>query len=236
MDPASAAPSAGSAGIPAAPRTPAFSPPSAGRSQTDAPPPAGSSPPHTPRAAPARTVPRLSSLLPLPILPEDLLLPDFCSGATGLSGRFSEGFSLRRSHVHQTRHGIDEDMYTGGNQAPHGVSVASIFLKLAAIHDRAHVNAPVLRVAQGAHDLSRRDRVHLDENRLACLVDRLNDSGQRVAAARKRRRKADLNLPGRCRGRGKLSGQNGGEKQPQTPCQRPVSHVPLFQISFLTSP
>jgi hypothetical protein len=25
-------------------------------------------------------------------------MPDFCSGATGLSGRFSEGFSLRRSH------------------------------------------------------------------------------------------------------------------------------------------
>src|ERR1017187_3274096 len=98
MDPASAAPAAGSAGIPAAPRTPAFSPPSAGRSQTAAPPPAGSSPPHTPRAAPARTVPRLSSLRPLPILAEALLMPDFCSGAAGLSGRFSEGFSLRRSH------------------------------------------------------------------------------------------------------------------------------------------
>src|ERR1017187_1587976 len=87
MDPASAAPVAGSAGIPAAPRTPASSPPSAGRSRTDVPPPAGSSPPHTPRAAPARTVPRLSSLRPLPILAEDLLLPDFCSGPAALSGR-----------------------------------------------------------------------------------------------------------------------------------------------------
>src|SRR5208282_3840116 len=87
MDPASAAPVAGSAGIPAAPRTPASSPPSAGRSRTDVPPPAGSSPPHTPLAAPARTVPRLSSLRPLPILAEDLLLPDFCSGAAALPGR-----------------------------------------------------------------------------------------------------------------------------------------------------
>src|SRR5208282_1107575 len=98
MDPASAAPVAGSAGIPAAPRTPASSPPSAGRSRTDVPPPADSSPPHTPLAAPARTVPRLSSLRPLPILAEDLLLPDFCSGpAARLSGRFIEGFFHRRS-------------------------------------------------------------------------------------------------------------------------------------------
>src|ERR1035437_8113228 len=61
--------------------------PSAGQSQTAAPPPAGSSPLHTPLAAPARTVPRLSSLRPLHILAEDLLLPDFCSGPAGLSGR-----------------------------------------------------------------------------------------------------------------------------------------------------
>src|ERR1039458_6302053 len=87
MDPVSAVPVAGSAGIPAAPRTPASSLPSAGQSQTAAPPPAGSSPLHTPLAAPARTVPRLSSLRPLPILAEDLLMPDFCSGPAGLSGR-----------------------------------------------------------------------------------------------------------------------------------------------------
>jgi hypothetical protein len=31
-------------------------------------------------------------------LAEDLLLPDFCSGAAGLSGRFTEGFFHRRSH------------------------------------------------------------------------------------------------------------------------------------------
>src|ERR1039457_2211495 len=87
MDPVSAVPVAGSAGIPAAPRTPASSLPSAGQSQTAAPPPAGSSPLHTPLAAPARTVPRLSSLRPLPILAEDLLMPDFCPGPAGLSGR-----------------------------------------------------------------------------------------------------------------------------------------------------
>src|SRR5208282_3814805 len=92
MDPASAAPVAGSAGIPAAPRTPASSPPSAARSRTNVPPPAGSSPPHTPLAAPARTVPRLSSLRPLPILAEDLLLPDFCSGAAALPGRFMRDY------------------------------------------------------------------------------------------------------------------------------------------------
>src|SRR5450755_2015333 len=100
MDPASAAPVAGSAGIPGAPRTPASSPPSAGRSQTAAPPPAGSSPPHTPLAALARTVPRLSSLRPLPILAEDLLLPDFRSGAAGLPGRSVRDFlcgALRRA-------------------------------------------------------------------------------------------------------------------------------------------
>src|SRR5271155_1841888 len=99
MDPVSAAPAADSAGIPAAPRTPASSPPFAGRCQTAAPLPAGSAPPHTLLAAPARTVPRLSSLRPLPILAEDLLLPDFCSGAAGLSGRFTEGFFHRRSQL-----------------------------------------------------------------------------------------------------------------------------------------
>src|ERR1035437_4111144 len=77
MDPASAAPEAGSAGIPAAPRTPASSLPFAGRSQIAAPPP----------ATPARTFPRLSPLRPLPILAKDLLLPDFCPGPAGLSGR-----------------------------------------------------------------------------------------------------------------------------------------------------
>src|SRR5271155_744120 len=105
MDPASAAPVVGSAGTPGAPRTPASSPPSAGRSQTAAPPPAGSSPPHTPLAAPARTVPRLSSLRPLPILAEDLLLPEFCSDPAGLPGRSVRDFlsgALRTSRQGKT--------------------------------------------------------------------------------------------------------------------------------------
>src|SRR5271163_4518018 len=106
MDPASAAPVAGSAGIPAAPRTPASSLPSAGRCRTAAPPPAGSSHPHTPLAAPARTVPRLSSLRPLPILAEDLLLPDFRSGSAGLPGR-----SMRD--------------YLSGALTPHEITVAA---------------------------------------------------------------------------------------------------------------
>src|ERR1019366_10820050 len=106
MDPASAAPVAGSAGIPAAPGTPASSPPCAGRSRTDGPPPAASPPPHTPLAAPARTVPRLSPLRPLPILAEDLLLPDFCSGPAGLSGRSMRDYlsgaltKTRPAHYH----------------------------------------------------------------------------------------------------------------------------------------
>src|SRR5271163_5250604 len=62
MDPASAAPVAGPAGIPAAPRTPASSPPSAGLSRSAALPRAGSAPPRKLLAAPARRVPRLSSL------------------------------------------------------------------------------------------------------------------------------------------------------------------------------
>src|SRR5208283_5563984 len=62
MDPASAAPAAGPAGIPAAPRTPASSPPSVGRSRIAALPRAGSAPLHIPLVAPAHTVPRLSSL------------------------------------------------------------------------------------------------------------------------------------------------------------------------------
>jgi hypothetical protein len=37
-------------------------------------------------------------LLPEPIRAKGQLLPDFCSDAIGLSGRFNEGFSRRRLH------------------------------------------------------------------------------------------------------------------------------------------
>jgi len=40
---------------------------------------------------------------PLPLQAKGHLLPDFYSGATGLSGRFTEGFSLRRLHNYQVR-------------------------------------------------------------------------------------------------------------------------------------
>src|SRR5208282_5192127 len=107
MDPASAAPAAGPAGIPAAPRTPASSPPSADRSRIAALLRAGSVPQRKPLAAPAHTVPRLSSLRLQPSSAEGYLVPDFYSGAAGLPGRFTEGFSLRRlhsRHAQSTRH------------------------------------------------------------------------------------------------------------------------------------
>src|ERR1700757_788111 len=98
MDPAWAAPVAGSADILAAPRTPASSPPSAGRSRSVAPLPADDPlyincssylcvqfHPLHPSAHLCRS------------LANGLLLPDFYSGATGLSGCFSEGFCLRCS-------------------------------------------------------------------------------------------------------------------------------------------
>src|SRR5271170_805502 len=96
MPPASAAPAACPADTPAAPRTPASSPPCAGRSRIVAPLPAGSAPPRTPLVALVRIAPRLSSLRLQPSSAEDYLLPDFYSGAAGLSGRFSEGFFHRR--------------------------------------------------------------------------------------------------------------------------------------------
>ena len=40
---------------------------------------------------------------PLPLADKGHLLPVFYSGATGLPGRFSEGFSLRRSQARQPR-------------------------------------------------------------------------------------------------------------------------------------
>src|SRR5271156_1501360 len=99
MHPASVAPAACPADTPAAPKTPASSPPCAGRSRIVAPLPAGSAPPRTPLVAPVRIAPRLSSLRLQPSGAEDYLLPDFYSGAAGLSGRFSEGFFHRRLHI-----------------------------------------------------------------------------------------------------------------------------------------
>src|SRR5271163_376160 len=99
MRPASAAPAADSADIPAAPKTPASSLPSAGRFRTAAPPHAGSVLPHTPPVELARIVPRLSSPALCPSRQKVIycriftpLQPDYPAAST-------EGFSLRRLHI-----------------------------------------------------------------------------------------------------------------------------------------
>ena len=58
----------------------------------------GPVPQRKPLSAPARTVPRLSSLRLRPFSAEGYWLPDFYSGAVRLSGRFTAGFSPRRLH------------------------------------------------------------------------------------------------------------------------------------------
>src|SRR5204862_6794739 len=88
-------PAAGSAGIRAAPKTPASSPPSAGRSRNDARLPAGLPLQSEPQNEPERIDPRSSSPGPCRFTTE-VTCPDFYSGATGRSGRFGEGFLLRR--------------------------------------------------------------------------------------------------------------------------------------------
>src|SRR5271163_3859187 len=127
MHPASVAPAACPADTPAAPKTPASSPPCAGRSRIVAPLPAGSAPPRTPLVAPVRIAPRLSSLRLQPSGAEDYLLPDFYSGAAGLSGRFSEGFFHRR--LHQRESGLS------------AVTLTSIRTHLSAEEPRRNENA-----------------------------------------------------------------------------------------------
>src|SRR5271156_4485526 len=122
MHPASVAPAACPADTPAAPKTPASSPPCAGRSRIVAPLPAGSAPPRTPLVAPVRIAPRLSSLRLQPSGAEDYLLPDFYSGAAGLSRRLREGFfdrGLRSCRVYNDIAGIVKasDMFRGATKA-----------------------------------------------------------------------------------------------------------------------
>src|ERR1700738_4921270 len=45
---------------------------------------------------------------PSAITPKGYLLPEFYSGATGLTGRFNEGFLLRRLHMLAMRSLIDD--------------------------------------------------------------------------------------------------------------------------------
>src|SRR5271170_1766704 len=96
MNPAWAAPAAGSADTLAAPRTPASSPPSAGRSQSAAPLPAGSAPPRTPLVEPARIVPPASSLRPpLPLTGKWAIAAGFLLRCNRSIRLIREGFSLR---------------------------------------------------------------------------------------------------------------------------------------------
>src|SRR3954452_2372467 len=96
------APAAGSAGIRVGPKTPASWLLSAGQCQTAAPLPVGSDPRSVPRNDPPI---KLHHLHPPPsaITPKGYLLPEFYSGATGLTGRFNEGFLLRRLHAGRER-------------------------------------------------------------------------------------------------------------------------------------
>lgn len=60
--------------------------------------------------------------------------------------------------------------------------------ELVSIHDGPRVDTPALRTYERGNDRSRRQRVHLDENRFLRAVDRSNDRGERIATAGKRRR------------------------------------------------
>src|SRR5690349_11693958 len=106
MDQASASPAASYARNPAALRTSSSCSQSADRAQTAAPPLARSSPQSEPHSEPVRIAPRPSSPTLCQSNAKGYLLPDFYSGcATGISGRFTEGLLLRRSHRNLTTFG-----------------------------------------------------------------------------------------------------------------------------------
>src|ERR1700683_2736065 len=96
MRPASAAPAADSAGIPAAPTTPASSLPSAGRSRTAVRPHGGSVLPHTPLVELARIAPRLSSPALCPSRQKAIYCRIFTPVQPAYPAASTEGFSLRR--------------------------------------------------------------------------------------------------------------------------------------------
>src|ERR1700722_2684657 len=99
MDQASALPAPSCAHNPAAPRTSSSCSQSADRARTVAPPLARSGPQSEPHTEPVRIAPRPSSPTLCQSNAKGYLLPDFYSGcATGISGLFTEGLLLRRSH------------------------------------------------------------------------------------------------------------------------------------------
>src|ERR1700683_3794956 len=99
MRPASAAPAADSAGIPAAPTTPASSLPSAGRSRTAVRPHGVSVLPHTPLVELARIAPRLSSPALCPSRQKAIYCRIFTPVQPAYPAASTEGFSLRRLHI-----------------------------------------------------------------------------------------------------------------------------------------
>src|SRR5580692_11521320 len=95
MDQASAWPAASCARNPAAPRTSPSWRLSEGQSQIVVPPRDGLAPQSGPHSEPVHIAPRPSSPALCPSYAKSYLLPDY-SGATGISGRFTEGLLLRR--------------------------------------------------------------------------------------------------------------------------------------------
>src|SRR5262249_35289830 len=93
---ASASPEASCAHNPVAPRTSSSCSRSVDRSRTGGPPHARSGPQCEPHAAPSNRDSRPSSPPPCRLKATGFRLPEFDSGATGRSGRFNEGFLLRR--------------------------------------------------------------------------------------------------------------------------------------------
>src|ERR1700736_3049499 len=101
MDQASAWPAASCARNPAAPRTSPSWRLSEGQSQIVVPPRDGLAPQFGPHSEPVHIAPRPSSPALCRSDAKGYLLPDFCSGATEIPGRFSEGLLLRRIHSWQ---------------------------------------------------------------------------------------------------------------------------------------
>jgi hypothetical protein len=66
-------------------------------------------------------------------LAEDLLLPDFCSGAAGLSGRFTEGFFHRRSHSEMSGNRRTEWWMTQSAANRYPVYIHTVVYKLAVV-------------------------------------------------------------------------------------------------------
>src|ERR1700719_402026 len=99
MDQASAWPADSCARNPAAPRTSPSWRLSEGQSQIVVPPRDGLAPQFGPHSESVHIAPRPSSPALCRSDAKGYLLPDLCSGATGIRGRTSDGLLLRRVHI-----------------------------------------------------------------------------------------------------------------------------------------